>query len=212
MRSQLKDLSALRSALRSTTPAPVDPAAAACSWCLAELAGRLTELCGHGASAQLTLAFGLVIEAQRNREPAAWIIDAQSSFFPPDAADGGVDLEQLLVVRAESATIAARAADQLARSGAFGLVVLDVGAQRVPEAHLSRLLGLAQKHATAILFLTSSTVASLGSLISLRAEARRSRVPGQSDTFLCELVVVKDKRRAPGWTHQEICRGPTGLR
>jgi recombination protein RecA len=173
-------------------------------WSLRALAGRLCEL---GGGAALTLAFRLVLDAQAQGEPAAWLMTAGASFYPPDAQEGGVDLDALLVVRAPDASAAARAADQLARSGAFGLVVLDIGGATIAMPLLSRLLGLAQKHDTAMLFLTD---AALGSLISLRAQAARRRLDG--GRFECELRVIKDKRHAPGWTFQEVCRGPAGLR
>jgi recombination protein RecA len=170
---------------------------------LAALAGRL---CSLGGRAALTLAFHVVLEAQRAGEPAAWVQRA-AGFFPPDAAEGGVDLDALVVVRAPDTKAMVRAADQLARSGAFGLLVIDLGdGAEVPMPLLSRLLGLAQKHETAVLFLGS---ASLGSLISLRADSTRIAIDGE---FECELRAVRDKRRAPDWTFKERFRGPAGLR
>jgi recombination protein RecA len=186
-------------------------AAPASSWGYAALAGRLAELSGTGASALLTAAFGLVLEAQQAGDPVAWVTSRTSSFFPPDAAEGGVDLEALAVVRVEDALQAARAADQLLRSGGFGLVVLDLawgtGEVRVPAPQQVRLLGLAQKHAAAVLALTAKGPdrPSLGSLVSVRAEARRG--PGPT----CEVRVLKDKRRGPGETRREACRAPAGL-
>jgi recombination protein RecA len=201
-----------RAQLRLVSPAP-QPASAGEPWALGELTGRLCELSGDAA---LTLVFGILGEAQRIGEPAAWIGTAASCFFPPDAADGGIDLDALLVVRAPSAQAVARTADQLARSSAFGLLILDLAnadpyghprEERLPPALLSRLLGLAQKHSIAILFLTD---APLGSLVSLRAECLMRRHVGSG--VECELVAQKDKRRAPGWTFHEVCRGPAGLR
>jgi recombination protein RecA len=190
-------------------PAPT-PIRGAADWSLAGLAGRLCELSGGAA---VTFAFRLIDEAQRAGEPAAWVGPPTSCFFPPDAADGGIDLDALVVVRTPDAPALARAADQLARSGAFGLLVLDLDGlpdARIPPPLLSRLLGLAQKHEVAMLFLTGVP---LGSLVSLRAEALARRRAGAGPSTLdCELRVVKDKRRAPGWTFNEVCRGPAGLR
>lgn len=178
---------------------------------LAGLAGRLVELSGAEDSAALTLAFGLVREAQLTGEPAAWIAPVGHTFFPPDAADGGIDLDALAVVRLPTAQAMAKAADRLARSGAFGLIVLDLADGQLSMAVLSRLLGLAQKHGIAIVFLTNKTdvAPSLGSLISLRVQTHRKKLG--RDEFACALTAVKDKRRAPGWTHLEVCRGPAGL-
>lgn len=187
-----------------------DPRPAEGLWRLEELRGRLAEITSAGASAAVTLAFRMVLDAQAAGEPAAWITTRRMCFFPPDAAETGVDLAALAVVRVPAPVDILRAADMVARSGAFGLLVLDVGTADVSMAAQSRLLGLVQKHDAAVLFLTKKTGASLGSLISLRGEARRARTgPG---AFSCELAIVKDKRRAPGWTHAEVCRGSTGLR
>jgi recombination protein RecA len=192
--------------------ARLEGAEAPTGWCLPALTGRLSELCSDGAAdPKLTLAFGLVLEAQAHDEPVAWVT-ATASFYPPDVVAGGADLDALLVAHAPDAHAALRAADHFARSGAFGLVIIELGAHAgVPTPLLARLLGLALKHDSAILLITekSPSTPSLGSLISLRAEARRTP---HADGFLCELVAVKDKRRAPGWIHQEVCRGPTGLR
>jgi hypothetical protein len=49
----------------------------------------------------------------------------------------------------------------------------------------------------------------LGSLASLRVVATRRRAG--FDRFVVEVRAVKDKRRPPGWTATEECRGPAGL-
>ncbi len=196
-------------------------------WGYAQLAGRFVELSGCRGSAVLTLAFGLVREAQQQGDPVAWVSLTRSTFFPPDAAEGGVDLDCLPVVLAPDARAAAWAADQLVRSGGFGLVVLDLGgpppgaeaARRIPDPLQQRLVGLAQAHGSAVVALTAkpAEAPSLGSLVSLRAEARR--LPGFEPAaegaagFPCrlEVRVLKDKRRGPGRVHREVCRGPAGL-
>jgi recombination protein RecA len=187
-------------------------------WGLSALSGRLVEISGEGARASLTAAFGLVLEAQRRGDLVAWIGLRESAFFPPDAAEGGVDLASLIVVRLPDAHAAGRAADQLLRSGGFGLVVLDLAAAkgsdaRVPTPLLTRLMGLAQKHDTALVFLTDkpADVPSMSSLISLRAQAAR-RFRKDGDDCEIQIDVQKDKRRGPGMTHAETCRAPAGLR
>jgi len=182
------------------------------AWQLSAFQGRLTEVSGSHACASLTLVFRLVLEAQRCAEPVVWVSRRECVFYPPDAADAGVDLDALAVVWAPETRLAARAADHLLRSGGFGLVVLDVGADdRMPSAFQTRLAGLAQKHGAALLCITEKNGRrpSLGSLVSLRAEAIRTERAG--DRFRCEVRVLKDKRRGPGWKHVEVCRGPAGL-
>jgi recombination protein RecA len=199
---------------------------------MSEVAGRLVELSGSGASAVLTAATKLMLDAQRMREPVAWVGTDESSFFPPDVAQSGIDLSALVVVRipvqrsheqAKRHTVAsmlAVAAERLLRSGAFGLVLIDLGGvdpttRREPAIHQSlqsRLLGLAQRHQAAVLFMTEKAEdsVSLGSLISLRAHVGRTWLG--RERFLCELRVRKDKRRGPVWSELEECRGPLGLR
>lgn len=194
-----------------TLPAP--------RWQLDELTGRLTELSGVGAVASLTAATSLVLEAQGRGEPSAWITLPSASFYPPDLDDAGVDLDALVVVRAPSAVALVRAADRLLRSGAFGLLVLDLGAVRPDETASSlgvgvqgRLVGLAQHHDAALVVLTEKprSAASLGSMVSLRAEAVRERVIGQRQ-FRVAVRAVKDKRRGPGWAELAEATGPAGL-
>ena len=175
----------LAASLLPGAPAAPRPAGALRSWRLAALAGRLAELSSREGAAGLTLAFSLVLDAQRAGEPVGWLTADESAFFPPDAARGGVDLDALVVVRLPAAEQLPRAAEHLARSGAFGLLV-------------------------------RRDAASLGSLVSLRAEARQEpageggRRTGVS-AFKCTARVLKDKRGGPGWRHVEVCRGPDGL-
>lgn len=198
-------------------------------WGLEPLAGRLVEISGHRASANLTVAFGLVLEAQEKDEPVAWVTLGESTFFPPDVAESGIDLTRLAVVRVSDGVAACRAVVELTRSGGFGLVVLDFGPgalqeklekrsrrlQKKRRANLSlpfitKLVGLAQKTSTAVVVLTEKTreSSSLNSLISLRCESRRN--PDRPCEV--EIDVLKDKRRGPGRRYREVCRAPAGLR
>lgn len=186
-------------------------------WGLAALRGRLVELSARGASATLTTAIELVLEAQQEGEPVAWIVpwedpSTRGTFFPPDVAASGVDLAALVVVRAPSSVAAARAAERLLRSGAFGLIVIDFGGARVevPVAHQGRLVSLAQAHDAALVCLTekAAETTSIGSLVSLRVEAQRLRT---HDGFEITVRALKDKRRGPGWTRSRKARGPAGL-
>jgi len=182
------------------------------SWRLSAFSGRFGEISGGHACASLTLAFRLVLEAQQLEEPVAWISGNESVFFPPDAAEAGVDLDILVVILASETLQVARAADHLLRSGAFGLVVMDLGTRsHLPLHAQTRLIGLSNKHDTALVCLTEkeSDRPSISPLISLRAQAVRTRRLG--DRYRCEARIIKDKRRGPGWTHAEICRAPDGL-
>jgi recombination protein RecA len=193
-------------------------------WGLSALRGRLVELSARGASGTLTTAASLVLDAQTEGEPVAWIVpwclDASGAtpgtFYPPDVADSGIDLSALVVVRAPSVMAAGRAAERLLRSGAFGLVVIDFGSvnlessSRISDAMLGRLVSLAQANDAAIVCLTEKTQesGSLGSLVSLRAEAVRARA---GSGFEVTVRALKDKRRGPGWTRAIKARGPSGM-
>ena len=123
----------------------------------------------------------------------------------------GIDLAALVVVRVPKADSIARAGEKLLRSGGFGLVVLDLGLADIPTPLQSRLSGLAHHHHSAVICLTEkdSKAFSLGSLVSLRVHAERKRAGNKE--FACSLRVLKDKRRGPTWTHEELRLGPPGL-
>jgi recombination protein RecA len=182
-------------------------------WSFEELAGRFSELSGWEESACLTLASSLVADTQRLHLPVAWISATACPFFPPDMAANGVDLEALPIVWAPNAHSAGLACEMLARSGAFGLIVLDLGSDiEIPMALQGRLVKLAQKHRTALLCLTKKReqMPSLSSIVSLRVMASRQKMA--DSRFRCVLRAVKDKRRAPGWQYSEVFHGPPGLR
>lgn len=191
---------------------PADP-----GWSLDALAGRLVEVSGASAPASLSAAALLVLEAQRRGEPAAWITARDSTFFPPDFDECGIDLTALPVIFTPSPTVSAKVADTLLRSGGYLLVVLDLGASsrkawaELPMQAQTRLSGLAARHRSVLVGLTRKTreKPSLGSLFSLRSEGTRRRA--SFDRFDWELKAIKDKQRGPGWSHREKCRGPDGL-
>jgi recombination protein RecA len=194
--------------VRQGSPAQVPRAPRA--WELAALAGRLVEVVGHGRGALLTAAAELVHQAQLAREPVAWIGDRAATFFPPDLAACGVDLGALAVVHGDDARARLAAADRLLRSGAFGLLVLDLAGARaidVPLAVQVRLANLAQAHAAVLLCLGDEPQ---WQVASLRAESACRRL-GEG-RFASVLAVHKDKRGGGGWEHEQGCRGPLGLR
>ena len=180
-------------------------------WCLAEVAGRLVELTGWRSGAAFSTALALVVDAQREGEPAVWVGPRARSFFPPDAEAAGVDLAALPVVRLAEERAIPFAADVLARSGAFGLLVLDLGRSSLSMGVLSRLASLARAHAAAIVLLTEKSPErpSLGSVVSFRADASFAREPDGS--YAHELAVTRDRVRALSWHQVEKRRGPPGL-
>lgn len=218
-------MSALQLVASSTPPSP------RARFTLEVLAGRFVELSGQGASAVLSVAVRLLLEAQRQGRNTAWVsLDPSrgprrrpTPFHAPDVAEAGVDLAALPVVLAPGPLEAGRAASHLLRSGAFALVVLDlVSALEGPSIELplplqSRLTGLAQTHGSVLLALTDKPreSGSLGSLVSLHASVGRTHLgtPTADGHARFEVAVTasKDKRNGPGWSHREVYRAPAGL-
>ena len=196
-------------AQRSRMPSPAPG-----RWTRAALGSCLAELSGADGAPSLTLACSLVREVQQQGEPVAWVTRPGSTFYPPDVADGGIDLAALPVIRLDDVRDRLLAADQLTRSGAFGLLVLDLveDGPGLPLAVQSRLSEQAIAHGALVLCLTAKTERqpSLGSLVTVRGQARRIR--RGNGRYACRVEVLKDKRRGPGWTDEEDRRGPDGVR
>lgn len=94
------------------------------------VAGEPAALVGHGSTGTVTLAHVLVASAQSRGGEVAWL-DPLRSFDPLAASRAGVDLARLLLVRAAGDALVF-AAGILARSSAFVLIVLDLGASFAP--------------------------------------------------------------------------------
>jgi recombination protein RecA len=184
-------------------------------WDLEAVTGGIAEISGPAAATGLTAAACLILEAQKQGQPAAWIAAGDSLFYAPDLYETGADLEALPVVRVTGAVAGARAAEHLLRSGAFGLLVLDLG-RCAGRATLSsavqvRLAALCRRHRAALLLLARKPAGTppVASLASLRAEGTVKKVA--FDRFNLRLHVLKDKHRGAGWNVDQTFRGPEGL-
>jgi len=196
--------------VRATRLRSIDrPSASQEPWTFGSLVGRLSELSEERSEGALSLACSIVAEAQRANEPVAWVAPGATLFYPSDLAESGIDVQAIAILRLPGARAAILAAEWLLRSGAFGLLVLDLGSDfRIADAPLGRLARLAERGASAVLFLTRKSAGeqSIGSMISLRAEVhvdpagcRGSRAQPGSEASPVALIVhtVKDKRGAP---------------
>lgn len=164
-------------------------------WAFPALTGFLAELSEENPSGAVSFAAELIASAQAQGETVAWIAGRDSIFYPPDFKECGVDLDGVLVVWAQGAAKSMLAADQLLRSGAFGLLVVDLGADwRVSDAALGRLARLSELHGAAVVFLTEKLgeEQSVGSLISLRGTISRA------GTLSIAIHTTKDKQGATG--------------
>lgn len=86
--------------------------------------GRVIEIYGPEASGKTTLAIHAIAEAQKNGGIAA-IIDAEHTFDRNYAEKLGVDIENLLISQPDSGEQALEITDNLIRSGALDIVVID---------------------------------------------------------------------------------------
>jgi recombination protein RecA len=179
--------------------------------------GKLVEVSGNRDSARLSTAARAVRQAQLERETAAWIQRAGGALYPPDLHECGIDLGALPVVRiprTAGAHAPFRAAELLLRSGAFGLIVVDLtdSPARFDAPAQGRILGLAREHASRVMLLTTKprTTGSLGPLIGVRIEPLRRRI-GRG-TFAVEPHVLKNKQGLALDLEAQLLRGPWGLR
>jgi recombination protein RecA len=140
-----------------------------------------------------------VIQAQARGELVAWVQPKDGALFPPDLDAAGVDLDSFIAIhvpRHAGPFALARAAEWLARSGAFGLTVIDLTDALPPGASVNwqgRLQGLLRQHDGRILLLTSNAYEdpSSGPLVGLRVEPQRG--PLHADRFEVHTRVLKDK-------------------
>jgi len=161
--------------------------------------GRLVEVSGTQACARTTTAVSCVIRAQAHGELVAWVQPKDGALFPPDLEAAGVDLDSLIAIhvpRHAGPFALIRATEWLARSGAFGLTVIDLTDALPPGSSVNwqgRLQGLLRQYDARILLLTSSAYEdpSSGPLIGLRVEPRRG--PLHADRFEVRTHVLKDK-------------------
>jgi recombination protein RecA len=102
--------------------------------------GRLVELFGPESGGKTTLALHAIARAQRAGATAA-LIDTEHAFDVRYAARLGIDVRSLVVSQPDHGEQALAIAEQLCRSGAVDLLVLDSVAALVPRAELEGELG-----------------------------------------------------------------------
>ena len=102
--------------------------------------GRIVECYGHESSGKTTLALHVVANAQRQGGTAAFI-DAEHALDPGYAKKIGVNLGELLVSQPNSGEEALAICEQLVRSGAVDVVVVDSVAALTPQAEIDGEMG-----------------------------------------------------------------------
>ncbi len=102
--------------------------------------GRIIEIYGPESSGKTTLAIHAIAEAQKAGGIAA-IIDAEHAFDRSYAKALGVDLETLLISQPDNGEQALEIADNLIRSGAVDIIVIDSVAALTPKAEIEGEMG-----------------------------------------------------------------------
>lgn len=102
--------------------------------------GRVVEIFGPESSGKTTLAIHAIAEAQKAGGIAA-IVDAEHAFDPYYAQKLGVDIDELLISQPDNGEQALEIVDNLVRSGAVDIVVIDSVAALTPKAELEGEMG-----------------------------------------------------------------------
>ena len=138
--------------------------------------GRVIEIYGPESSGKTTLAIHAIAEAQKAGGIAA-IIDAEHAFDRFYAEKLGVDVENLWISQPDSGEQALEIADQLIRSSAVDIVVIDSVAALTPKAELegdmgdskmglqARLMSQALRKLTATISKTNTTCIFINQLL-----------------------------------------------
>jgi recombination protein RecA len=105
--------------------------------------GRVVEIYGPESSGKTTLCLHVVAEAQKRGGSVAYI-DAEHAMDPEYARNLGVNIDELFISQPDSGEQAMEIADQLIRSSAIDLIVVDSVAALVPRAEIEGEMGEAQ--------------------------------------------------------------------
>ena len=125
--------------------------------------GRIIELYGPESSGKTTVALHIVAEAQKRGGVAAFI-DVEHALDPKYAKALGVDIDNLLVSQPDSGEQALEIAEQLVRSGAIDVLVVDSVAAMTTKAEIDGEMG--DNHVGQLARLMSQALRKLTSVVS----------------------------------------------
>ncbi len=145
--------------------------------------GRVVEVYGPESSGKTTLTLHAIAEVQKNGGVAAFV-DAEHALDPVYAAALGVDIENLLVSQPDTGEMALEIVDQLIRSAAVDLVVVDSVAALTPRSEIEGEMG---DHA-------------VGSQARLMSQAMR-KITGNIGKSGCTVIFLNQLRLKIGVTY-----------
>ena len=102
--------------------------------------GRIIEIYGPESSGKTTLAIHAIAECQKQGGTAAFI-DAEHAFDRYYAQNLGVNIDELIISQPDNGEQALEIADQLIRSSAIDIIVIDSVAALVPKAEIEGDMG-----------------------------------------------------------------------
>ena len=102
--------------------------------------GRIIEIYGPESSGKTTLTLHAIAEAQKNGGIAAFI-DAEHAFDRYYAEKLGVDIENLIISQPDNGEQALEIADNLIRSGAIDIIIVDSVAALTPRSEIEGEMG-----------------------------------------------------------------------
>ena len=102
--------------------------------------GRVIEIYGPESSGKTTLTLHAIAEAQKKGGIAAFI-DAEHAFDRYYAASLGVDIENLIISQPDNGEQALEIADNLIRSGAIDIIIIDSVAALTPKSEIEGEMG-----------------------------------------------------------------------
>jgi recombination protein RecA len=158
--------------------------------------GRVIEIYGPESSGKTTLALHAVAQVQKNGGVAAFV-DAEHALDPTYSAALGVDIENLLVSQPDNGEAALEIVDQLVRSSAVDIVVIDSVAALVPRAEIEGEMGDNQ----------------VGLQARLMSKALR-KVAGNIGKSGCTVIFLNQLRQKIGVTYgsPEVTTGGNALK
>jgi len=105
--------------------------------------GRVIEIYGPEASGKTTLTLHAIAEAQKQGGIAAFI-DAEHAFDRHYAANLGIDVENLIISQPDNGEQALEITDNLIRSGAIDIIIIDSVAALTPKSEIEGEMGDSQ--------------------------------------------------------------------
>lgn len=158
--------------------------------------GRIIEIYGPESSGKTTLALHALAEVQKNGGVAAFV-DAEHALDPTYSEALGVDIQNLLVAQPDTGESALEIVDQLVRSAAVDIVVVDSVAALVPRAEIEGEMGDTQ----------------VGLQARLMSKALR-KIAGNIGKSGCTVIFLNQLRQKIGVTYgnPEVTTGGTALK